>query len=195
MPKTQKLVQGTTNNTTALKHHRDEKHRGEVCKVTDHETICLPDRSMGGHHYSVDTCVPLPDGHGCEWSRTYDQKSIHVQQQPVTLHIKENCVEKRPDDITVHAQLKDCHVDGGKVNVHVKAPKVHVERQKVNVVLVPGDKDKCQKPKVHVKWNCPKIHVDKPDVTVIIDKGCDVTAPTPVICVRRERHCGSAKTQ
>lgn len=179
-------MSSTKRNELVKKHHHEND--GEKCKITDHETICLDDKNEEGCCFTVDECVDLPNGHGCEWKQSFDQKSIHVHQKPVNLIVKEGCFKKKADHITVNANLKDCHVKPGKVTVKVHKPKVHVERQRVNVTLVKA-KNHCEKPKVHVKWNCPKIHVAKPDVDVIIEKSCPVTAPCPVICVKREEDC------
>ena len=76
MPRTQ-AVQVAKTQTSGGKHH------GEKCKITDHETICLEDRSMSGHSFSTETCKSLGNVTGCEWNKTFHQKPIHVPQKPI----------------------------------------------------------------------------------------------------------------
>lgn len=174
---------------SAKKHHSG----GEHCKRGHHETICLDSRSMSGHCYTKDKCIKLPDHQGCEWKRTYSQKSVHVEQEPVKLVIKEGCRKKKPDTINVDLKFKDGCVEKDKINVHVKKPRVHVQPQKVFVEVIES-KDKCEKPKINVCVEKPKIHVKEPEVCVLIDKGCDVKAPEPIICVKRKK-CPKGQTK
>lgn len=182
------MPRDSTKVATKVALESKRHHSREVCKRGHHETICLDNRSMSGHCYTEDKCVDLPNHQGCGWTRNYSQ-SVHVEQEPIKLVLKEGCRNKRPDNLDVNLKFKDGHVRYGDFTVHVDKPKVHIQPQKV-IVEVEEAKDKCCKPKIHVCCDKPKIHVEAPKIHVHVDKHkCPIQAPEPIICVKYRKPC------